>query len=270
MRNQPPVTREQKEFFRANGYLAYGPILTPQEVESLRNEVQLLIELKKPNFYRADLARAAADPRPYLGQLADEPEPTFGQEKFLQMLGLWRVNEAIRKITLDKRRAQIAAELLEVSSVRLLSDMVLSKPGGGSPPTYWHQDYPDHPTSLPDVTAWIALDATFLANGCMHYLPGSHTRGELVPYDYEGGAGVVKAGVDTSAAVAVEMQPGDVTFHHSLTLHYAGANQTTQARRAYITRYMPAQTVYRFRKPGRDDKEREGEAFSDLDYPIIV
>jgi ectoine hydroxylase-related dioxygenase (phytanoyl-CoA dioxygenase family) len=103
----------------------------------------------------------------------------------------------------------------------------------------------------------------------MQYIPGSHKWGEVMGYDFEGGA-AVNAGVDVSKAVPVELGPGEAVFHHSLAMHYAGPNNTDVPRRAYITRFMPANTVYRFRKEGRDSQEQEGEPYSGEDSPILV
>jgi len=249
------ITDAQIDFFRKNGYLYYGPIFTSEELKELQDEIQRLIDFKEPNFYRIDLG--------------GKGDTLIGKENFLQMTGLWKVSDVIRKFALEHKRARIAGLLLGVERVRLLSDMVLMKPGHGSRPTYWHQDYTEHATSLPDITAWMALDPTTIANGCMQYLPRSHTWGELLGYDYNDGANVVRKGIDTSGAVAVEMHPGEVTFHHSLLIHYAGPNTTDKRRRAYITRYMPAETVYRFRNPERDSKERDGQPFDDKEYPIL-
>ena len=88
-------------------------------------------------------------------------------------------------------------------------------------------------------------------------------------YDYEGGT-AAKRGIDLSKAVAVELQPGEVVFHHSLSMHYAGPNNTDTPRRAYITRLMPAETVHRFQREDRDSKELEGAPFSDEDYPVLT
>ena len=269
------VTDEQVHFFQKTGYLHYGSILGTEELKCVQSEMQCLLEMKNPNFFRGELARTDPDPRnpgaePYTPGPEDAPDVPYGQEKFVQILGLWRVSDVIRNVTLNPKLGRLAAGLLGVKRVRLLADMALVKPGNiSAPPTHWHQDYPDHPTSLPDVTAWIALDDTTLENGCMRYIPGSLKWGELLNYDYEEGAGAVKAGVDTSNAVAVEMKAGEVTFHHSLTVHSAGANTTDRARRAYIVRYMPEQTVYRVRKEERDSEAKEGQPFPDEQHPII-
>ena len=47
--------------------------------------------------------------------------------------------------------------------------------------------------------------------------------------------GLVTDHVDASQAVACPLDPGGATFHHCRTLHYAAANTTGRARRAYIT-----------------------------------
>ena len=157
------VTDDQISFFQENGYLNYGPILTPEELDELRDEVQRFIAGEQSAMMRQDLGGAK--------------ETAVGEEKFVQISGLWKVSPTIKRFATLERRARIAAALLGVGKVRLLSDMVLFKPPGGSRTTEWHQDYPDHPTSLPDITAWTALDPTTVQNGCMQYLPGSHHWG---------------------------------------------------------------------------------------------
>ena len=249
------ITDDQICFFREKGYLNYGPILTPEELDELRDEVQRFIAGEQSALMRQDLGGAK--------------DTAVGEEKFVQISGLWKVSSTVRRFATMERRARIAAALLGVEKIRLLSDMVLFKPPGGSRTTEWHQDYPDHPTSLPDITAWTALDPTTVANGCMQYIPGSHHWGEVMGYDYEGGA-AAKRGIDLSTAVAVELQPGEAVFHHSLSMHYAGPNNTDTPRRAYITRLMPAETVHRFQRADRDSKELEGTPFSDEDYPVLT
>src|SRR5690606_24114851 len=67
-----------------------------------------------------------------------EERDTYGKA-FLQIMNLWREDEAARKFVLAKRFAKIAADLMGVENVRLYHDQALFKePGGG--PTPWHQD----------------------------------------------------------------------------------------------------------------------------------
>ena len=127
------VTSEQIEFFRENGYLHYGPILADEELRGLRDEVMRFVRQEKTSAIRRDLGGADNGP--------------VGGENFLQLVGLWRSSDVVRAAALDGKRAAVAAGLLGVDGVRLLSDMVLNKPGHGSRPSYWHQDYPNHPNS---------------------------------------------------------------------------------------------------------------------------
>ena len=67
-----------------------------------------------------------------------EDRDTYGKA-FLQIMNLWEVDEAVRKFTLAKRLAQIAADLMGVKNVRLYHDQALFKEAGGGH-TPWHQD----------------------------------------------------------------------------------------------------------------------------------
>jgi ectoine hydroxylase-related dioxygenase (phytanoyl-CoA dioxygenase family) len=87
------------------------------------------------------------------------------------------------------------------------------------------------------ITAWIPFDGSTLAAGAMGYVPGSH-RFEGVRRFANIFAG---RGFDLSdpavgrgvAPVFVEVPRGAVAFHHGLTLHLAGANQTDRTRRVH-------------------------------------
>ena len=46
---------------------------------------------------------------------------------------------------------------------------------------------------------------------------------------------------DAADAVTVELQPGDCTFHHCRTLHYAGGNATPLPRKGLITHFRPTE-----------------------------
>ena len=122
---------------------------------------------------------------------------------------------------------------------------------------------------------WVSLDVAKEETGCMRYRPGSHKLGERVGYDYDGGQNYEKAGIDFSNSAIVPMKAGEVMFHHSNILHYSAANNTDRPRRVYITRYMPANAVYRNRPaiqylyPDVDLAALDGQPFADDEYPIV-
>ena len=76
------------------------------------------------------------------------------------------------------------------------------------------------------ATIWIALDATNVGNGCLHYARGSHK----VAYP----SGLPIPGFDTATAdaVAIEAAAGDAVIHSALTVHWSGPNPSENPRRA--------------------------------------
>jgi phytanoyl-CoA hydroxylase len=268
--DSPAVTEKQIEYFREKGYLHYGPLFNEAEQLELRNEIQEFIDGAYPDVYRTDL-----------WPLEGEPPAPVGHERFLQMLGLWKMSDIVRRYAIDKRRGQIIAALLGVESVQLLADMVLYKPPGKqkSRPSIWHQDFPTNPNSLPDVTSWMPLDDVSLDNGCMQYIPGSHTRGGMVEVALhpiqDNRASYEKAGIDFSTSQHVDMNAGEVLFHHSNMVHYSTANITDRPRRVYITRYMPSESIYNYRPEinhlydGWHLEERHGQPFPQDEFPLV-
>ena len=80
------------------------------------------------------------------------------------------------------------------------------------------------------ATMWIALDAAGVANGCLHYLRGSHKR-DFPP----------KIGIDVSAHAAdarpMAATPGDAFIHSAATVHWSERNTTNTLRRAVALFY---------------------------------
>jgi hypothetical protein len=136
----------------------------------------------------------------------------------------------------------------------------------------WHQDYYTEIVPQELVSAWTAIDAATEASGCMYFIPGSHRWG---PVDDVGGPPFwLNAGNNPSnnvngrevsevassdetvdgwrTMVPVVLQPGDVSFHHSLLLHCSGfvvrpavADVPVPRRRGYSVHYMRASSVRR-------------------------
>jgi ectoine hydroxylase-related dioxygenase (phytanoyl-CoA dioxygenase family) len=123
--------------------------------------------------------------------------------------------------------------------------------------------------------AGTAIDAATATNGALHYVPGSHRWGHIddiggPPFWLSAGnnpsnnkgsreplpRGAVAARDDAEAddawrmPVSFELEPGDVAFHHCLTLHTSGhvVNPATVGvplprRRGYSVHYMRASSI---------------------------
>ena len=104
--------------------------------------------------------------------------------------------------------------------------------------TYWGLDDVD------EVTAWVALSPSTVQNGCMRYVPGTHTQ-EIVPHrdtfaeDNQLSRGQELA-VDVNEAEAVDvlLSPGQIALHHGRIFHASSANQTDDRRIGLAIRYI--------------------------------
>ncbi len=259
---QYPLTEDHVSFFRDNGYVRLDGVLAVQEVEALRTALDVAVE----------------DRRRYDRNEGPRADPGYAKV-FLQMVNLWERYPAFRAHALNPRIGEIARRLARAGSVRLWHDHALVKYPKDSKPTVWHQDWvywPMHETGA--LSCWMALDDVTVKNGCMSFIPGSHTLGPCDPID------LGNATEETLLAkfpaeqrkkfrpVAVEMKAGSCTFHDGLTFHYAGPNVSESPRRAIVTIYMPGGTRYRTLEHIVGDRAglTEGEAFHGPLFPVVV
>jgi hypothetical protein len=110
----------------------------------------------------------------------------------------------------------------------------------------WHQDgtyFGLEP--FEHVTAWVALTPSTEAMGCVEMLPRTHGDGQLVHADKPDPNLMVSRGqtlvmeVDEGAAVNMIMEPGDVSFHHTMAVHRSGPNTTDAPRIGIGISYIP-------------------------------
>jgi ectoine hydroxylase-related dioxygenase (phytanoyl-CoA dioxygenase family) len=109
------------------------------------------------------------------------------------------------------------------------------------PPIPWHQDgvyWSIEP--LVSVSAWIAIDRAGRGNACVEVIPGSHLR--RVPHMGVSTAGrfghqADPAHLDASAAVAIQLEPGEFFLFDTWLLHSSAANTSGRRRTALSVRY---------------------------------
>jgi ectoine hydroxylase-related dioxygenase (phytanoyl-CoA dioxygenase family) len=144
------------------------------------------------------------------------------------------------------RRALAAARLLIGPDAAYQYDQLIMKPAHYPAETDWHQDagyWQDRNGSDRAVTCWLALTPAWEENGGMQFIPGSH-RGPIQEHfsiaERSEINGALATTTDNRKAVAVTLEPGDATFHHCRTLHYAGGNATGTPRYGVITHFWSA------------------------------
>jgi non-haem Fe2+, alpha-ketoglutarate-dependent halogenase len=113
----------------------------------------------------------------------------------------------------------------------------------------WHQDGAYWGLNPPMVTtAWIALSASTLANGCMQVLPGTQ-RMQLAQRETYALDNALSRGqeialeVDEAKAVAMTLDAGEMSLHHIGIAHGSKANNSDQPRIGIAVRYIAPEVV---------------------------
>ena len=216
------LTKEQVDFFKENGFIKMANVLSPAVI-SVMDEV-ITGEVNRLNTQH----------------LAMKDRDTYGKA-FLQIMNIWRNAEAVKAIVFSKRIAKIAADLLEVSGVRLYHDQALYKePGGGHTP--WHADQYYWPLATDrTVTAWIPLQETPLELGPLEFSAGSFklTKGRDKAISDESQELLEKVLGESGFHHTVEaFSLGEVSFHTGWLYHRAGPNLTDRMRKVMTMIYM--------------------------------
>lgn len=220
------LTDDQVSFYKEQGYLAGVRMLSPEQVDVLREELAALInpsQEEKALFYE------------YHSNESPDPETTL-----FHALGAWRVSPAFHDLLWNPAFTVPASQLLE-GPVRFWHDQLFCKPPLHGGCVAWHQDYSYWTRTQPmaHLSCWIGLDDSTRDNGCLHYVPGSH-RWDLLPIT--GLAGDMKA-IDAVLderqrarfqPVAIELKQGEASFHHPLMVHGSYENRAERPRRASV------------------------------------
>ncbi len=163
---------------------------------------------------------------------------------FLQVMNLWEHSAVVKQFVLSRRLGRIAAELLQVSGVRLYHDQSLYKePGGGITPAHADQYYWPLASDR-TITAWIPLQAVPAPMGPL----GFYARSQSVHFGRD--LGISDESEEKISAnmahhgFAFDASPfelGEVSFHLGWTFHKAGPNVSDRPRSVMTVIYMDAQ-----------------------------
>jgi ectoine hydroxylase-related dioxygenase (phytanoyl-CoA dioxygenase family) len=221
--NHVSVPEAQVQQFRADGHTLIRKLLAEEEVAA----------------YREVLTGAAE--RFNTEKRKMEERDTYGKA-FLQIMNLWRNDEAVKKFVLAKRFAKVAADLMGVENVRLYHDQALFKePGGG--PTPWHQDQYYWPIdTMNTITMWMPLVDINIDMGMLTFATGSHTKGRIFNYEIsdeseQAYSNYVKEN-GFAISRATEMKAGDATWHYGYTIHNAPGNNSDKMREVMTIIYF--------------------------------
>jgi ectoine hydroxylase-related dioxygenase (phytanoyl-CoA dioxygenase family) len=219
---------EQIEHYREHGFTWVERLTTDDEVEWLRDRMAEVFSpenANQPGGY-FDASQPMGDPvgaDPDLGQ-AIMPELRYPD---------------LKQTIAHRNAVRLASQLLEIDAERAVTwTHMITKPPHHGHDTPWHQDeaFWEEDLRYHACGVWLALDDVDVDNGCMQFMPGSHTQG-IVEHRHLRNDPRVSAlvidDVDASKAVPVPLKAGGATFHTQRTMHHTGPNHTDRRRRAY-------------------------------------
>src|SRR5947208_9164580 len=220
------LSEEQLAFFRENGYLKGVRILSDEQVEALRTELEQLM----------DPAHAGR----HLFHEYHSNESTDPNRVVFHALGAWRIAPGFHDLLWNPAFLVPASQLLD-GAVRFWHDQLFCKTPHHGGVVAWHQDYSYWTRTRPmsHLSCWIGLDDSTRENGCVHYVPGSH-RWDLLPIT--GLANDMQSIADVLSEeqkgqfkpVPIELKAGECSFHHPLMVHGSFENRSDRPRRGTV------------------------------------
>lgn len=254
------LSDEQIRFYQENGFIQILNVLTPDEVDFVRESIAEAID----HLSRTKTGKSQGNP--------------FYSKVFHQEVNLWRIHEGVKRYTLSRRLGELARQLTGVAKMRLWHDHCLYKMPEQSLASDWHQDWPYWPMyHAGAMSCWMALDDVNETNGCLQFVPKSFKWGIYPAIALGSGKKQLETMLNEEERakfkpVAMPMPAGSCTFHDGLCFHYANPNRSDKPRRAIATIYQPDGTE--FRKKGHictdPLKLNDGDKLVDEIFPVVA
>jgi len=229
-----PLTPEQRDRYRNDGYLLVRALIDPETLAALDQRFCAIAmrAVPTPDGMRImdDVAYAKGGQQP--------ASPLHAVNKILS----FENDPVLWPFATDPRLLAVVRDLIG-REIQTLSTNLFNKPPGVDGRHPLHQDLRYFALRPADkiVGTWTAIGPCNRGNGCVAVVPGSHL-GELAEHaepDWElVNFGFFAArGADVDARVHVEMQPGDTLLFHPLLVHGSGHNRSADFRRAISVHY---------------------------------
>lgn len=223
------------EDFDRNGYYIARSLITAAEVDALVRVIDnSLSPALAPVEFEADVHYPGAPVSRMApgGQTPRRLLHAFGRDNLFQRVGR-------HPVVISTLQALMRTDALRLSQNH--HNCVMTKHPGFSSVTSWHQDIRYWRFDQRElVSTWLALGPENRENGGLLVIPGSHKL-DFEPGQFDASLFLrtdLEANHDLLAkAVPVELNPGDLLFFHSRTLHAAGQNDTDMVKRSLVFTY---------------------------------
>ena len=211
---------EEITCFNENGYVVVEEAFSPEEVESVINQID-------PYEYNVTEALKGLDGGKFFISRAEEI--TFTTHLVTQ-------SDDLKNFSKHKVFGDICKDLIG-PDVRLYWDQAVYKKPGTKDEFPWHQDN-GYTFIEPQayLTCWVALTDTDETNGCPCVVPGLHRNGTLHHETTDLGYEIP---LDSSESITLPLKAGSIAVFSSLTPHRTGPNLSNEIRKSYILQYAP-------------------------------
>jgi len=262
------VTPEQVEAFQRDGAVCLRQLLSPAEVQRLREGIDANLAHPSP---RAKVASRPEDPG-----------------HFIEDFCCWEENAAYRELIFGSGLAAAAGLLTGSRRIRLYHDHMLTKEPGTRAPTPWHQDQPYYNVEgTQNCSFWIPVDPV-RRHSTLEFVAGSHRGPWLMPRSFmdhqarwfpEGSLQEmpdIEATREQRTILGWALEPGDVVAFHMLALHASGGVDGDRRRRVFSLRVLGDDMVHAPRAwatsppfPGLEQRLPAGATMDDPLFPLL-
>jgi ectoine hydroxylase-related dioxygenase (phytanoyl-CoA dioxygenase family) len=256
------VTADEISFYRENGWVKLEKLISREMADRLHRGIEAVIDVRQGQVTHAKVDSAYVT----------------AEQNGISGVNFRESDEFIAQLAHSTALGNIAGELIGVRPLRLWSDSVFGKPGGGldTRGTAWHQDYPSLPIDrATGGSIWIAAVEILPEMGSLQYMSGSHRERPLGRvFDTPNGAVDYYPWLTEKYSVspAFHLQPGDALAHNCLTMHSAQPNKTDRTRFAWASLRFDANALYTGLANDRSDGRglEVSKVFDHPFFPIVT
>jgi len=228
--------QDDRAFFNENGYLVIEDLLSGQQLQTCRDEIERLHHVADDLEKQGDADLKHFQREPYAqGSNRDDGLPVLRK---IEETG--KFSPLFRDLAKTPRLISTLQALLCDDLLQFRSTLMLKPAFHGSAHAY-HQDSSYWPIDPPDlITVSIALTDATPQNGCIRVIPGSHKWGLLDwgRISLKKDESIDNVDFDTSKAIELPLKAGSALLFHSLTVHGSGPNDSPDPRNTALYAYF--------------------------------
>lgn len=269
------LSKKDIKAFKRDGVVCLRGVISPEEIETLRKDVDAqigsfghsptgydfqeiasqvwsedqIIDVHKASRFDMSELRLILDydktARP--NQDEDISPAAEGDGMFFYDAAGWRSYAGIREVAMDSALPELITQLLNTTRLNFWEDTTFVKSPNTAQRTTFHQDYAYFQIEGEKCCiVWIPLDPADSENGTMEYVRGSHHWQEIYapnvfigqsphPYSPYERLPDIEGSRDKYDIISFDVEPGDVIIHHVMTIHGSGGNASCDRMRRALS-----------------------------------